>query len=258
MRLGQLARKLAVRPADIVELLATNHIHVEGDTNTRLNDEALQLAVQHFAPERKEELLHTPEEEVTEAEPEATAEVSIPAIIAEEEIPVAPAAQEAATESVLPEAAAIDEKPELIKATKVELAGLKVLGKIELPQPKKKEIKTEEQPSEENAVPASDSPRKQPRQGKKPFKQDRPDNRPRKNPVAIQREREQREAELKRQEEIKREKERKTLYYQQRVKASVPTKPARLVNEPVVDISAHDMSKTPKTWLGKFWKWFRS
>jgi len=267
MRLGQLARKLTVRPADIVEFLATKNIQIEEGANTRVEADNLQRVIQHFAPHLHDELLSIPEEETAEAVTETPA----PAAVVEVEetaqqgpVHVVVDVAEDTTDVVkdtTSEPVVADEKPELIKAPKVELAGLKVLGKIELPQLKKKEIKPEEETaaaSEEKTTSEPVTPRRHTREGKKHFRQDRQDNRPRKNPVAVQREREQREAEQKRQEEIKREKERKTLYYQNRVKASVPTKPMRMVNEPVVEMSEHDMSKTPKTWLGKFWKWFRS
>jgi hypothetical protein len=260
MRLGQLARKLTVRTADIVEFLATKNIQIEEGANTRVEADNLQRVIQHFAPHLHDELLSIPEEETAEEVTETPAPAAVLEVeeTAQQEpvYAVADVVDDTTSEPVVAE-----EKPELIKAPKVELAGLKVLGKIELPQPKKKEIKPEEETAaapEEKTTSEPVTPRRHIREGKKNFRQERQDNRPRKNPVAVQREREQREAELKRQEEIKREKERKTLYYQNRVKASVPTKPMRMVNEPVVEMSEHDMSKTPKTWLGKFWKWFRS
>lgn len=283
MRLGQLARKLAVIPAEIVHFLATNNIRIDESTNTRLDSEQLMLVVNHFAPARAAEFVTPVAEEISDI-PEETAQVietiEPEAVEPEPVIPMPDIQQEMAViedNNIIPEAEP-EPKIEVIKAPKVELAGLKVLGKIELPEPKKKEQTVTTESAETtttttpsipdaaaNEKPLSDKRRevRGEREGKRKShpKSDRTSDqrnkRPRKNPIALQREREAYEAQLKREAEAKNEKERRTLYYLNRVKASVPTKPARLINEPVVEMTA-DMTKTPTTWLGKFWKWFRS
>ena len=55
MRLGQLARKLDLRPAEIIEFLATKNIHQEDDVNAKLADDYVALVFQQFAPEKKVE-----------------------------------------------------------------------------------------------------------------------------------------------------------------------------------------------------------
>jgi hypothetical protein len=273
MRLGQLARKLAIIPAEIVDFLARNNIRIDENTNTRLEHEQLMLVVNHFAPARANEF-DTPVTDETQDIPEQPAEVIVPEIVIPEPVlPTPDIQQEMAVieeSNIIPESEE-PQQTEVIKAPKVELAGLKVLGKIELPEPKKKEQK----PATDAVEPAVETPApdtmgksfgEQRREGrddrrKSHHKSDRTSDqrnkRPRKNPIALQREREAYEAQLKREAEAKQEKERRTLYYQNRVKASVPTKPARLIDEPVIEMTA-DMTKTPTTWLGKFWKWFRS
>ncbi len=279
MRLGQLARKLAIIPAEIVDFLATNNIRIDENTNTRLEHEQLIQVVKHFAPARIEEFT-TPaidetqdivEEPVLQEKPVLQIETVIPEVIEPEPVLTTPdILQEMAVtdeRNVIPDVEQ-EQKIEVIKAPKVELAGLKVLGKIELPQPKKKEPKPEtetESPEQTATTPDAESKsfshtRKEGRRKSHPKSDQSSDyrnKRPRKNPVALQREREAYEAELKREADAKAEKERRTLYYQQRVKASVPTKPARLIDEPVMEMTG-DLSKAPTTWLGKFWKWFRS
>ncbi|SKC82352.1 hypothetical protein [Ohtaekwangia koreensis] len=284
MRLGQLARKLAVRPAEIVDFLATSNIRIDDGTNARLDDEYVVRVIQHFAPARLEEIMQPAVEEVQEVvsdkniieinnlEPEAAIETVVvepePVIIPslQEEIQSAPAETKIIVADVQEDdkTEVIEDKTEVIKAPKVELAGLKVLGKIELPEPKKKEIaklpeeETSATPEDKVQEPAPVRPTRNRSEGRKNYTSERRSQQPRRNPIALQREHEAREAELKREEEAKREKERRTLYYQQRVKASVPTKPARLIDEPVMQMTSDHLDKTPTTWLGKFWKWFRS
>ena len=276
MRLGQLARKLAVIPAEIVDFLAKNNIRIDENTNTKLEHEQLILVVNHFAPARAEEFIAPVPEEIQDIPEETTSqqtEVVVPEIIEPE--PVITTADIQQEMAVIEEKNSIpdveeEQKTEVIKAPKVELAGLKVLGKIELPEPKKKEQKSvTESPESTPETPTPDAEgksfgdqRREGREGRKSHHKsdrtsDQRNKRPRKNPIALQREREAYEAQLKREADAKNEKERRTLYYQNRVKASVPTKPARLIDEPVVEMTG-DLTKTPTTWLGKFWKWFRS
>jgi hypothetical protein len=82
------------------------------------------------------------------------------------------------------------------------------------------------------------------------------EQRARKNPIAVQREREEQEAQKKREEQAEREKERKTRNYHKRVKMSPPTKAVRLVDEPVMQMSAKELEEAPKTWLGRLIRWF--
>jgi hypothetical protein len=131
--------------------------------------------------------------------------------------------------------------PEVIKAPKVELQGLKVLGKIDLPEPKKKE--GTEQTAENR--PARE------RREKKFF-----ERREKHNPIALQREREEREAEQKRQEKLKAEKELKTKRYLNKVKPQT-AKPVRLLREDVEEMRFEEEPQ-PKSMLGRFWKWLRT
>jgi hypothetical protein len=276
MRLGQLARKLAVIPANIVDFLATNNIRIDESTNTRLEHEQLMLVVNHFAPARAEEFTAPAADEKQDIPEETNAEpieVVAPEVIEPEQVVLAPDIQQEMVvtdgSNTIPDTEQ-EQKIEVIKAPKVELAGLKVLGKIELPEPKKKEQKPATESAESTtttSTPEADSKsfkeeRREGREGRrkshhKSDQNDARNKRPRKNPVAHQREREAYEAQLKREADAKNEKERRTLYYQNRVKASVPTKPARLIDEQVIEMTG-DLTKTPTTWLGKFWKWFRS
>src|SRR5436190_5624018 len=183
MRLGQLARKLSVRPAQILDFLSRRDIHIEDSTNTRVEDDHVPLIVRHFAPETADKILNSGNlETADEAAPavdEARQQMEAPAVV--ENAPV-----EQPTD-------AMDAVVETIKAPKVELAGLKVLGKIELPEKKKAEPKTETEGTVDSEKPADLVRPRNPR----PQRFDRPKV-PAKNPIALQREKESREAEARR------------------------------------------------------------
>src|SRR5690349_19588087 len=131
MRIGQLARQLGISPSDISGFLATQNIETETGANARLDEEVVAKVLQHFAPEKKVEEIVQEEE---------------PAPVKEEPLK---------TDEALP--------VEVIRVTKVELQGLKVVGKIDLPQPKKKE---------EAPVPPREQrePRREPRREQRSWK----------------------------------------------------------------------------------------
>ena len=259
MRVGQLARKLGISPTEVINFLSSVAIETPEASNTKLSPEQLQVAIKHFDPSGKIEFTAKEEvkEEVIAVEPVTSVEEVAPLEITQ---PIETGSAVEITSSL--EESVVEDKVEVIKAPKVELAGLKVLGKIELPEKKKKEppVETLSDNTEQTSAPIDEQPR-QPRRDirtRNPRQQNSRNDREasRKNPIALKREQEAAEAERKRQEEAKLAKERRTQHYLSKVK-SVPTKPARLVEEDVVELHA-DNSKTPTTWLGKFWKWFRS
>lgn len=239
MRLGQLARKLALRPAEIIAFLSQHNITIEDNTNTRIDHEHLKLVLKQFASADFEN------EELIKNDVEPIEEIVTPEIVKNSitEVPVEVIENRESVSEHIPV-----QPVEVIKAPKVELSGLRVLGKIELREPKKKE-KPEESSSEIKQE--VEPPRKTSRQ---PYQKRNNESKPRKNPIALQREREALEAKLRREEEVKREKERRTEYYLRKVK-SVPTKSAKLVNEPLEQGSAYSVAEPPKTLLGRFLRW---
>jgi hypothetical protein len=215
MRIGQLARRLELSPSVILEYLGSQNIESEGGANSRLSDDVTRKVIGHFAPEK----LLEPVEEVVE---ETVEQPFVPVV--EETNPAAP-------EEEVP--------TEVIRVSKVELQGLKVLGKIDLPEPKKKA-----EPEE-------------PRQPKREI-QKRNDRRDRewKNPIEEKRQQEQRDAEHKRREQAEALKEKRTNHYYNKVK-SVPTKAVRRIEEQTVveDIEARAPSKGL---FRRFIKWLRT
>jgi len=232
MRLGQLARKLELRPTEIIEFLATKNIVIEDDANAKIEDNYVALVFRQFAPDMETE--NSPE---VEAAPAATLEEPIGEVNVVDENPAA----------ISPASESVPERIEVIKAPKVELSGLKVLGKIDLPDTKKKqeeappENSETEQPGEFNREKKSSGYKKT--------------QRPPKNPIALQREREAIEAQKKREEELQLKKEKRTQNYLKKVKSHQPTKAAKLHREEAEEMSAAELAEPPKTLWGKFIKW---
>jgi hypothetical protein len=255
MRLGQLARKLALRPSQIVDYLATKKIFPDEGSNARLSDAETKLVVLQFAPERLNEIMTVEEMSIDPISlPDAVLEAPVLAPVKEEVI-------EMAKPSLLE---VVEEKTEIevIKAPKVELSGLKVLGKIELPEPKKKitpvaetsdAATKQEEKAEQSPVTEKKQRRTQPREPRREYTP-----RPVRNPIAVQREEQARKEEQKRKARVEREKEKRTQYYLQRVKTGQPTKAAKIVSEPTESFSFKEEKPAPKTWFGKFLRWLNT
>lgn len=234
MRLAQLARKLSLKPAEVHAFLAERGHVLELNPNTRITDDQVLLAIRHFDPSLEGGL--SPEEPTVEGVPDVTDEPEVVETAPSAEIPAEPAALEAADSQALPV------EPEIIRAPKAELPGLRVVGKIELKEPRKKEPEP----------PAND---KQPVPERKPTRPYRENKQQRswKNPLEAERQRQAREREEQRERELELEKQRRTQKYLKKVK-SVPTKRVRREDESDVEV-IEDVKPAPKTWLGKFGRW---
>lgn len=272
MRLAQLARKISVTPAEIARFLQANGDPIV-DVNTRLTELQLKAILSHLAPDRVEEILEHDKKTNAEAEQseqensvetESQVETSktekLPSIEIESFIEYKPQQLEP-SEEITREGEETKnplEGIDLIKAPKVTLTGLKVVGKIDLPETKKKEpeaVKSTDEIEREMKEPQPSAPviKKGGNKGNKYSERRERSERPRRNPVALQREREIREAEERKKEEIKKEKERRTHYYNSRVKQGAPKRAARLVDEPLEAL--HEIKEEPKTIWGKIWRW---
>jgi hypothetical protein len=69
MRLGQLARKLSVRPSQIVDILAKHQQFLEDGSNAKLTDDLVKQIVLHFAPDRLSEIMAVQTQEEPEPQP---------------------------------------------------------------------------------------------------------------------------------------------------------------------------------------------
>ncbi len=246
MRLGQLARKLSLRPTQIVEFLAKNNIQIDSSSNTRLEDSHVGIIVQCYAPGSLDKIENEPDE-IEEAVPVMAVQPPV-----DESVMLQPVADKSQSA----------EEIETIRVQKIELSGLKVLGKIELPEPKKKEPVTE-QPQEvtEATIPETPPEKKvKPRNpNRKPAHQNKERSQARswKNPLEMQREREAREAEEKKRSDIDREKEKRRKHYEEKVKpVALPKRVKPVTEQPEVKKKRVDARPMPKTWLGKFLRWW--
>lgn len=249
MRLGQLARRLSLRPTQIVEFLAKNNIQIDSSSNSRLEDSHVAIIVQRYAPGSLDKIENEPDE-IEEAVP---VEAMQP-----------PEAEPVVLQPVTDESPSAEEI-EIIRVQKIELSGLKVLGKIELPEPKKKEpvveqkaeeISTEATPSE---TPLVEKQVKARNPNRKSAHQNRERSQPRqwKNPLELKREREAREAEEKKRNDIEREKEKRRKHYEEKVKSVAQPKLGKPVKEePEVKKKPVHNKPVPKTWFGKFLRWW--
>lgn len=240
MRLGQLARKLSVRPSQIVDVLAKHQQFLEDGSNAKLSDDLVKQIVLHFAPNRLSEIMAVQTQE-TEPEPQPEPEPVVAEIKVEKGEPH--------TEVIVETKPEVNEN-ETIRAPKVELAGLKVLGKIELPAPRKKEEpkaegenQTEQKPKRE----LKDKPRKPVERTEKQWR----------NPVAQQRDAEAREKEERRKKALEEEKERKRINYLNKIKTQ-HVKAVRIYDEAEeVQVEVKPEQK-PRTWVGRFLKWLNT
>ena len=235
MRLGQLARKLELRPAEIVEFLATKSIIIEDDVNAKVDQNHVALVFRQYAPDNEVENIPDADIPTVSTPDDVQDAVKTPNEIV---TPVAPSTNELQLE-----------RNEVIKAAKVELSGLKVLGKIDLPETKKKQADIPPENSEVEKSP-------QEFKGEKRSQNYKKTQRPAKNPIALQREREALAAQKKREEELQVKKEKRTQNYLKKVKAHQPTKAAKLIREETEEMTAAELAEPPKTWWGKFIKWF--
>lgn len=146
------------------------------------------------------------------------------------------------------DAAELD-KIKLIKAPKRSLAGLTVVGKVDLPEPKKKEASQEKQPArkQHNRRPQLSEAEKERRRLKAKRKKEAFEARQEKRQKA---------------EASKKQKERKTAHYQQKFdKPEVKNQKLPIQHEEStsVDAPAKPTSRPePKTWLGKWWRWMNT
>lgn len=254
MRLAQLARKISVKASEITEFLADRGIQLENSSNAKVMDEHVELVLTHFAPEligeddaAIPELPSEQEANLTETDSEELSQ-KVEEIETHEDI-------------VTPEE--VVETHEVIKPVKVELPGLKVVGKIDLPEPKKKE---EELPEDsegpiEKAENNTDTTNRSSRSG--PGRVARPkreyDRRPRKNPIALQREREEREALKRKLEQREKDKELRTKRYLKKVKVkSNPPKPLKKIRNDEEYETYSEVATKPKSFIGKILNWFVS
>ena len=288
MRLAQLARKLGVQPEEIVVFLAENGHEFEDQVNGKLNLEQQGLAEAYFSMKAEEQLMMeaaetieafpqeaeaTNEDQETENSTDAIKEVSFgpPAHTTsqisdseEETAPLSP--QNIDSEPNVYKAYQQDEsyaQAEWIKTETPQLEGLKVVGKIELPEPKKPKTKPESGDTGEKTADEQKSSQNQKNKGWKGKK-----TKQRLNPIEYERRKAEKEAGRKKTEAAKKLKHKKKEHYQANVKPKAPSKSKdeAYEEEEIAPLPIVGMSRTkpkagvptrskPKKGISKFWVW---
>jgi hypothetical protein len=255
MRLAQLARKLSLKSTAIVDFLAAQGVAIDDSPNAKVDEVHARAVISHFAPslfDVEETIAAEPEyaSEVIKVEPIETSEPSDESEVMEE-------VNETETEADL-SIETIEALPDVIRAPKIELSGLKVLGKIELPEKKKKE-ETEvineagEVVIEESAT----EPRIKPREKK--LTDRKRIERPRRNTLSEARERERREEEEKRKAEEEKRKELRKQKYLQTRQAKAPSRAEKVkVEKEVKKAPAKKKKEESVSLLTRFMRWLTS
>jgi hypothetical protein len=161
MRLGQLSRKINIKTSDIIDYLnAAHRIEINNHPNSKIPEEYLELIDKHFGVNSNGNGF----EEVREIETSEN-ETILPQEVIEETVIDSKTEEIIETkieleETSLPQTKSEEEELDLIivdgviKAPKIELTGPKVVGKIDLPQPKADEVVNEE--TNESEAPTSE------------------------------------------------------------------------------------------------------
>ena len=274
MRVGQLARKYGVTIKEIISCI--NEVEPTNDSlhsNTKLNEQTEKFVEDHFhhsvaesmdqivkiAEEMPEEMDQEIEEEkmysVEIAIEEPSEELVVPEPLAEiqtpkkEEIVIE---TDRLLEMLESEKKSIDlDKITLIKAPKKKLEGLKVVGQIDLPEPKRKTLDTDdknEAKSGKNVRPQSQQATDEEREKKR---------------LEAKKKKKAYEASLnaRRKERKKREaKRRKEAHYLQKIRTTPPINPkVKISVETKQEVtSMEDKPPQSETILGKIWRWLNT
>ena len=244
MRLGQAARSFNTTTDKIAGLLKENFREVSSHPNVKVTDEEMEFLNSFFAPQEDEQ------EEVTQTE----------AIVSEEEAQVEDQSETPAfIEELRPKVITLEkefteqtEGLDSYKAEKVSLDGLKVVGKIDLPEPKPKEekVETEENKEKRPERKRSDRNRKNRSRGRKEL-----------SPAEV-RAKEERLAYKKKVEQENRQKTLKKQHYENNVKSKLQSpKPKKKKRKVIVESGnrIHQVKHVEKakkaTGLKRFWLW---
>ena len=290
MRLGQLSRQTKLNTSDIVEYLADQGITIKSGSNAKVNDEYVELVYSGFNLEPPAETSETEvAADVNEPESEGALEQSTETLVETDDVPVISDPhseisdlyegldddEEFSAEEIVEIKARIEakkiakdeadrpENPNLIKAPKVSLQGLKVIGRIDLPEPKvKKELQEEEAVTVEDKVEAP-KPVEVVRHKKRNAGRNRQSSHNRKadiNPVELQRQRAEKAVRERKKRELRKEKERKRKHYHkvtQEKKKEVIRKEKPLVEAtPEVKKPVLKPKKVTRgNFMSRFWRW---
>ena len=250
MRLSQIARKVSRTPGELLEFLKSNEIHEYSGFNSKIRAEHVKLILDYFPGEfftespkedRNDENYsahNTPEINTGNSEYDNEKNSGIPDIKEEN---------------------CDSEDVELIRAPKVKLKGVKVVGKMELPEKSRKPIKSEKRVDSEYSTLLPEEWMKKSLSSKN--KKSSRSFTPKRKLSYLERQKlEEQKKEKEKKERINKEKEKKRNYYQKNIQSKIQqitppkTKAKKKLNETQVDGS----TKSPivhKNPIRKFWAW---
>lgn len=262
MRLSQIARKLGVTQSTITDLLVEKGYDAPKGGNAKLNEEEVTTLYKHFditvftEPEVIKQL-EVEAEENTENEKAIDTTDSETTIEEKQEVELV--ADPEADEDKKDEAPAVleeEEEVEVIRAKKVKLDGIKVVGKIELPEPKPKpepESKVEEEEKEKIERP----------RGRRKYN-DR-NKRRKKTPLSFEQKQaiEEKKARREKAEREKKLREKKKKYFEQNIKPkqkevaeAVQKKKKKKIEAAQKETSTKRTKITTKNPIKRLWQWF--
>lgn len=257
MRVSQLARKLNVLPADVLAALPDGAVQTEGAYNARLTPAQVEEVVRFFRPGQWEKFMNDLQtwQEENEAPHQKEQTTTFESDV-QTDLPVSSEPVVAAMSQDLPSGQQEThfQEVEVIRAPKVELPGLRVVGKIEIPEKKKSEIHAKQEAKVHSPDQQNPNRRVQAKSKDKLHAK--------RNPIAIARERAKREAELQRKKEAEREKQRKTERYlkkiaerKARMEQQSHAKTKRQKIDPAEQIHLAEVSAQHLTLWQRFKKW---
>lgn len=242
MRLTTLARKIEKTPKQLISYLEEHNIEINNGLHSKLDKETVALVLEEFASEKEliEEVVFQEEiieekiasvDDADEVTPEEDEKTDKEPIVVEKdeavEIEIENSIQEEEIEPESPKTGTIDdlekEDPEdidLIKVKKVTLEGIKVVGKIDLPEKPKKEASVDESEGKDEIL-NEEKPKL--KKEKRSFDRGRKKNRHGKNRAPLSYEErvkeEEREKLKKRRRRENAEKRRKKKFYDENIKS---------------------------------------
>jgi hypothetical protein len=270
MRLGQLSRKIKVKPQEIVAFVSENfQEELSIHPNTKIKEEHLVRIEAHFvtaeSPESTPEELIQPEEpfEVEYSVPkkeEIEFTVELESTQSDEEKNVPASIQN--TDLAEPSEDDLNIVDGVIKAPKVAVEGIKVVGKIDLPEPKKEEEEGDVNNEEDEQIDAT-AARKKTSQQQSRKKSQRKSKRNKEGKREISYEEQKKmdlaayEARKKAQKEA--EKKKKQRHYEKQLKnKQAVEKSKKSKKKKEAANAAKAIEKQPKTAWGKFIKWLNT
>jgi len=287
MRLGQLARRLEINAKDVVAFLEKEHaINITNHPNSKIPDSVLDAVLDNFKPSPIEEMnkalsdestaenvdiVDNPENDLQTNQPETqkvteeqaleshTTTITTETQIEKEEEEESKPESEEKEEEEIP----LNIVDGVIKAPKVEIGGIKVIGKIDLPETKK--IDDTEVESEENTVNTDLSAKNEDK-----VETDKPVNKPRKtkpkqtHPSLTKKKRPSKEelearriakAEKEKQQEAERLKAKKRAHYQEQLAIQQADKPKAKKKPAPRNKKNKKKADRPTSLWGKFIYW---